>query len=681
MEIQGNPVPENHKTAAEKLKTYRQKTGADLDIDPLVTALAAAAAAPERADNEAIFDHIQPGAPDDLKTLMRDLRDQFRAGIQSNILVREKSAERLAALRAEMARQDVDGFIIPLNDEFHGEAAPAASERLKWLTGFTGSAGMAAVLKDKAAIFVDGRYTLQVRQEVDTALFTPRHVSDEPLSDWLEAEMTAGDVLAIDPWLHTETNAGNLKALSGKLGVTLKEVEPNPIDRIWENRPSEPLALVVPHLEAFAGESSADKRARIATLLETSGQDAVIHTLPDVTAWLLNIRGADLPSTPFALGFTVLHKDSTVDLYMPKEKLSADLGAHLGNAVRLHDRSDFEQGLQGLSGKQVQIDPATTSQWIVSKLEQAGARITRADDPCMLPKATKNAVELAGTRTAHIRDGAAVSKFLHWLSVKAPTGSVDELTAEAKLKNFRTEGDHFKDTSFSTISGAGPNGAIVHYRATVESNRPLENGNLYLVDRGGQYLDGTTDITRTIAVGTPTAEMKERFTLVLKGHIALARAIFPVGTTGSQLDTLARLPLWSQGLDYDHGTGHGVGSYLSVHEGPQRISKMPNSVALRPGMILSNEPGYYKTGAYGIRIENLVAVQALPKTDGAEREVLGFETLTFAPIDRHLIDTALLEATEIKWVDGYHAKVWEKISPLVSGDVKDWLEQATTPLS
>lgn len=664
----------------EKLDRYIQANKLDIHFSDLKNLLTAAAAAPERPDNDKILDHICPDAPADLMNLLVQARDTLRISIQSSVFAPEKTAKRLKSLRHAMKKQTIDGFIVPLNDEFHGEAAPAASERLKWLTGFTGSAGMAAVLAEQAAIFVDGRYTLQVCQEVDTDLFTPRHVSNEPLSAWITEHMKAGQALAYDPWLHTGNSAKSLQALADKQGITLVSVKANPIDGVWENRPPEPLALVVPHLESFSGENSPSKRERIAADLLQNGLDASVHTLPDVIAWLLNLRGADLPSTPFALGFAILHKDSTVDLYMPSEKLSSDLVPHLGNAVRIHERSDFAAGLTSLRGLKVSLDPATTSQWIITQLENSAAHIVRADDPCMLPKATKNETELNGTRAAHIRDGAAITKFLHWLSVEAPAGKVDELSAEAKLRSFRESGDNFKDLSFSTISGAGPNGAIVHYRATEASNRKLEVGNLYLVDSGGQYLDGTTDITRTIAVGTPTEEMKERFTLVLKGHIALAQAIFPTGTSGSQLDALARLPLWSRGLDYDHGTGHGVGSYLSVHEGPQRISKMPSTVALQPGMILSNEPGYYKTGEYGIRIENLVTVVEHPKTGGAERDVMNFETLTFAPIDRNVIDTSLLDDAEKAWLNGYHQAVWTKISPLVKGDVKDWLQEATAAI-
>lgn len=673
-------MSQNHSAELSELEKFAREENSDIDLNKLRTFLYAAAAAPDRADNDLIFDTVLPRRSDRLSTLLKSARDSLRQTIQQSILSPENTGKRLTALRGEMAQQNIDGFIVPLNDEFHGEAAPAASERLKWLTGFTGSAGMAVVLKDKAAIFVDGRYTLQVRQEVDLDLFTPRHVSDEPMAQWLEDNMSSGDILSYDPWLHTENSVNSLVALSSKCGLTLKGTDKNPVDLVWTDRPREPLALVVPHLEEFSGKNSAEKREEIASILEDQNTDAVVHTLPDVIAWLLNLRGADLPSTPFALGFAILHQDSTVDLYMPQEKFSSDLISHLGNSVRIHNREDFSAGLGSLSGKTVRLDPSVTSQWIVTELKKTGAKIVRGDDPCMLPKATKNKIEIVGTRTAHIRDGAAVSKFLHWLSVEAPKGSVNELSAEAKLRSFREMGDRFKDVSFSTISGAGANGAIVHYRATEKTNKTLETGTLYLVDSGGQYLDGTTDITRTIAIGTPTPEMKERFTLVLKGHIALAEAIFPVGTTGSQLDTLARAPLWRHGLDYDHGTGHGVGSYLSVHEGPQRISKMPSPVPLQPGMILSNEPGYYKTGEYGIRIENLVTVVREPKSPGAERDTLKFETLTFAPLDRALMDLSILTPSEILWVNGYHQAVREKITPLVEGDVKDWLIEATVAL-
>ncbi|MZR31266.1 M24 family metallopeptidase [Sneathiella sp. DP05] len=611
---------------------------------------------------------------------LEQIKEGLRKEIRSIVLNPLASGERLEKLREVMADQKVDGFIVPLNDEFHGEAAPAAAERLKWLTGFTGSAGFAVVLKDTAAIFVDGRYTLQVRNEVDVTLFTPRHVSEEPMSDWLSDNMPVGAKLAVDPWLHTEGNMSSLKKIAADIGITLKPVSENLIDKVWEDRPPSPLALVQPQEERFAGESSASKRNRIAAKLADNDTDAIIHTLPDVIAWLLNIRGADLPCTPFALGFAITHKDATVDLFMEERKFAANLHEHLGNMVRVHAPAEFESTLLSFKGKHVQIDPSVTSQYIVDQLTVATARISRAEDLCLLPKAIKNTVEIEGSRRAHVRDGAAVAKFLHWLSINGPTGNVDELSAEAKLRAFREVGENFRDLSFNTISGAGPNGAIVHYRASEASNRQLETGSLYLVDSGAQYLDGTTDITRTIAIGEPNAEMRKNFTLVLKGHIALARAVFPKGTTGSQLDTLARAPLWAAGLDYDHGTGHGVGSYLSVHEGPQRISKAPSTIALAPGMIISNEPGYYKTGAYGIRIENLVTVREVTPPEGAERLTYGFETLTFAPIDKALIEKSLLTDSEIAWLNGYHYDVYEKLEPQLEGDAAQWLRRATAPL-
>ena len=647
-----------------------------------VQILKAAAAAPPRGDEDLLLSRLFPRLDAENLAKISAAREEMRAQIQTDVLNRAASVERLAALRAEMARQTLDGFIIPLNDEFHGEAAPAAAERLKWLTGFTGSAGVAAVLKDRAAIFIDGRYTLQVRGEVDTTLFPPRHVSEEPMSDWLKEHMSSGQTLGVDPWLHTETGMNNLKRLTGEIGVTLASVAQNPIDAVWPDRPPQPLALVQPQTEKFAGESSASKRQRMAAHLAERKVDAAVHTLPDVVAWLLNIRGADLPCTPFALGFAILHQDATVDLFMKEMKFADGLKEHLGNMVRVWAPEEFTAALTALNGKTVQIDPMVTSQAILDRLTEGGANIIRAEDPCLLPKATKNAVEVEGMRRAHIRDGAAMAKFLHWLSANAASGDIDELAAEAKLRSFREIGENFRDLSFNTISGAGPNGAIVHYRATPASNRKLESGNLYLVDSGAQYLDGTTDITRTVAIGTPSQEMKERFTLVLKGHIALARAIFPKGTSGSQLDTLARAPLWAAGLDFDHGTGHGVGSYLSVHEGPQRISKAPSAVALQPGMVLSNEPGYYKTDAYGIRIENLVVVSEMTPPAGSERVVYGFEILTFAPIDKALVETGLMSDTEIAWLNSYHAEVRAKISPLLTGDGETltWLEQATAPL-
>ncbi|PJK31071.1 aminopeptidase P family protein [Minwuia thermotolerans] len=585
--------------------------------------------------------------------------------------------QRIGRLRAELAAQQINGFIVPRNDEHFGEWVPASAERLAWLTGFTGSAGFAIVLDDRAAVFVDGRYTLQVRDQVDLDLFEPRHITEEPAGDWLREALKAGDRLGYDPWLHTEEGLKRLAKAADAAGAALVPVDRNPVDAIWTERPAAPMAPVVPHEDRFAGRPSAEKRAEIAAELAGKGVDAAVLTLPESFAWLLNIRGGDVPRTPLPLGFAILHADAAVDLYMAPEKLSDATIAHLGGEVRRHAPGDFLDGLDRLADRTVLVDKATAVAAVTERLAAAGAKLVRGSDPTALPKARKNEAEIAGARAAHVRDGAAVTKFLAWLDAQAP-GTVDEMTAAEKLEGYRREDNLMRDLSFDTISGSGPNGAIVHYRVTEETNRTLGAGELFLVDSGAQYLDGTTDITRTVAIGEPSAEMRERFTRVLKGHIALATARFPKGTTGSQLDTLARLPLWQAGLDFDHGTGHGVGSYLSVHEGPQRISKLPNAVPLEPGMIVSNEPGYYRTGEYGIRIENLVTVVAV-ETPGGERETLGFETLTHAPIDRRLIDADLLTAAERDWLNAYHAGVRERLGAL-DADTAHWLTEATRPI-
>ncbi|MCY3831075.1 MAG: aminopeptidase P family protein [Rhodospirillaceae bacterium] len=591
----------------------------------------------------------------------------------------ERSAGRVAALRALLAQDGLQGFVVPRADEHQGEYVPPGAERLAWLTGFTGSAGLAIVLAEKAAIFVDGRYTLQVGDQIDPAVFEVRHVTDEPAAAWLRESLSGGGRLGYDPWLHTADGAARLRAACEAVGAELAPVAENPIDRLWEDRPSRPDAPFESHPPELAGETSAGKRAALANKLAERGVEAAVLTLPDSIAWLLNIRGRDVPRTPFPLSFAILRNDATVALFAPAGKIDAALARHLGDGVAVEPPDAFEAALGGFAGRKVLADPASAADRIFRVLDEAGALVERGADPCQMPKACKNAVELEGARNAHRRDGAALTRFLAWLAREAPGGAVDEIAAADRLEGFRRESNLLRDLSFDTISGAGPNGAIVHYRVTPETNRRLEPGALYLVDSGGQYADGTTDVTRTVAIGAPTAAMRRHFTLVLKGHIALATARFPEGTTGSQIDALARLALWADGLDYDHGTGHGVGSYLSVHEGPQRISKLPNSVALKPGMIVSNEPGYYRTGEYGIRIENLVAVQEV-EVAGAERPMLGFETLTLAPIDRALIDRALLTADETGWVDGYHARVRETIGPLVDPDTAAWLEEATRPL-
>ena len=591
----------------------------------------------------------------------------------------DRSAVRVAALRRLLAQDGLQGFAIPRADEHQGEYVPPHAERLAWLTGFTGSAGMAIVLAQKAAIFVDGRYTLQVGSQIDQAVFEVRHIAEQPASAWLRESLSGGGQLGYDPWLHTAQGAARLRTACTAVGAELVPVPKNPIDRLWQDRPGRPDAPFEIHPPELAGETSADKRSALAEELVARGVEAAVLTLPDSIAWLLNIRGRDVPRTPFPLSFAILRNDGGVSLFAAAGKVDGALAQHLGDSVTVEPPDAFEAALAGFAGRKVLVDPATAADRIFQVLAAAGALVEREADPCQLPKACKNAVELEGARNAHRRDGAALTRFLAWLAREAPGGGVDELAAADRLERYRRDSNLLRDLSFDTISGAGPNGAIVHYRVTPETNRKLEPGTLYLVDSGGQYPDGTTDVTRTVAIGAPTDEMRRRFTLVLKGHIALARARFPAGTTGSQLDTLARMALWADGLDYDHGTGHGVGSYLSVHEGPQRISKAPNSIALQPGMIVSNEPGYYRTGHYGIRIENLVAVRELD-LDGAERTMLGFETLTLAPIDRSLIDRGLLTAEEAAWVDGYHARVRERIGPLVDPETAAWLEEATRPL-
>ncbi len=591
-------------------------------------------------------------------------------------------ADRLARLRAELTARGLDAFLVPRSDEHQGEYVPARADRLAWLTGFTGSAGMAAVAADRAAVFVDGRYTLQAEAEVDGALYAYRHIAEQPVTDWIAEALSAGQRLGYDPWLVTPAQLARYRAACDKAGVELVAADGNPVDAVWPDQPGPPLAPVTLLDDGFTGESSADKRRRIGRELAGAGDDAVVLTAPDSIAWLFNVRGGDVPFTPFALSFAILRADGGAKWFIDSRKLSKEITGALDAEIDVRGPDELGPALDRLGEEKltVRADPATAAAWIHDRLRAAGAVISAKDDPCQLAKACKNARQMQGMRDAHLRDGVAVTRFLAWLAEETPSGNVTEIAAADRLEAFRREHDLFRDLSFPTISGAGPNGAIVHYRVTPETDRRLEAGSLYLVDSGAQYPDGTTDITRTIAIGTPSDDMRRHFTLVLKGHIGLARSVFPVGTTGSQLDVLARQSLWRDGLDYDHGTGHGVGSYLSVHEGPQRISKMPNKVALRPGMVISNEPGYYRNGAYGIRIENLVLVVA---ADGAAGDAgyLGFETLTLAPIDRALIDVSLLNASEIAWLDAYHARVLEALLPSLPAPVASWLETATAPLA
>ena len=606
---------------------------------------------------------------------------------------------RLAALRQELARPDasgkrLDGFVVPISDEHMSEYVGSYAQRLEWLTGFGGSAGTAVVLADAhaqpgAAIFVDGRYTLQVRDQVDARLYAYESLAETSPAKWLAAHGPEGARIGYDPWLHGRHWVEAAGKLLAARGITLVAVAANPIDAVWADRPAPSPAAAVPHDLAYAGVSSKVKRAGVAAWLGREKLDACVIAALDSVAWLLNIRGSDVARTPVALSFVIAHADGTADLFIAPEKVTPELAQHLGNAVRVRGRGEFEGALAALKGKRVGVDPERSVAAIHAALK--GADIVEARDPCVLAKAIKNRREQAGHRAAQARDGAAVARFLHWLEGEAPRGHVTELSAAEALHAFRAADPGLRDISFDTISAAGPNGAHCHYRVSEETNRILAPNSVYLVDSGGQYADGTTDITRTVWVGhpdnggrAPPAEVKDRFTRVLKGHIALALAVFPQGTNGSQLDTLARQHLWAAGLDYAHGTGHGVGAFLAVHEGPQRIAKSAGGQAgtgeaLCAGMIISNEPGYYKAGEYGIRIENLVLVERR-EIAGAEGDYLGFETLTLVPIDRALVDVALLSPQERGWWNAYHARVREVLAPQLSGAALAWLEGACAPL-
>jgi Xaa-Pro aminopeptidase len=591
-------------------------------------------------------------------------------------------APRLAALRAELKGRGLDGFIVPRADEHQGEYVPKRAERLSWLTAFTGSAGAAVVLTDKAAVFVDGRYTLQVRQQTDTKLFEPRDLVDEGPAGWIATALPKGAKLGYDAWLHTQAGVEALRAAAEKAGGSLVALDSNPIDAVWKDQPAAPTAKAIIQDMSLAGENAEAKRTRIAEDVKGQGADAAVLTMPDSICWLLNIRGGDVPHTPFALSFAIQNSDGSVDLFMDERKSSPALVKHLGNAVRLRETQAFAPALDALKGKTVIADPGTAASAIFDRLVKAGARVKRAPDPVQLPKACKNPVEIEGARKAHVRDGAAVSNFLAWLAREAPNGHLTEIDAAKALEGYRARTGSLRDLSFDSISGAGSNGAVVHYRVTNSTNRPIRNDEIFLIDSGGQYPDGTTDITRTVIVGKANDEMKDRFTRVLKGHIALATVRFPEGTTGAALDVLARRSLWEIGCDYDHGTGHGVGSYLSVHEGPQNISKRHVTQVLKPGMICSNEPGYYKTDAYGIRIENLIVVSEAKPVPGGDpqRKFMTFETITLAPIELGLVATQLLSEGERQWLNAYHARVRETLLPLVDAETRPWLEQATRAL-
>ena len=589
-------------------------------------------------------------------------------------------AKHLPRVRARMAEQGLDGMLVPHEDEHQNEYLPAANDRLAWVSGFTGSAGAGVVLKDRAAVFADGRYTVQVRAQVDAGQFEILDLVEGGVPAYLE-RAPKGAVIGYDPRLHSPDALAVLKKAAAKAGAELKPVEVNPVDQAWgEERPAQPMAPVTPHDDQYAGESSASKRARIGAAVAKAGADATVLTAPSSIAWLFNIRGGDVIRTPLPLSQAIVKTDGTARLFMDPRKITNELPGWLGDAVTLEAPEALDGALDALAGQKVLIDPGQSSAWYFDRLDAAGATVVRGMDPCTLPRAQKNAVEIEGSRQAHIRDGAALSRFLHWVATTAQETLPDEREVAETLERFREETGALKDLSFDTIAGAGPNGALPHYKPVTRTIRRMEKGSLLLVDGGGQYLDGTTDVTRTMAVGEPTADQRRMFTLVLKGHIAMAVVRFPAGTTGHQLDAMARYPLWMQGFDYDHGTGHGVGSYLGVHEGPQRIAKAVNSQPLLTGMILSNEPGYYREGHWGIRIETLQVVTPPEPIPGGERPMHGFEQLTLAPLDRKLIDVALLTADERAYVDSYHAEVLAKVGPLLEGEAKAWLEAACAPL-
>jgi Xaa-Pro aminopeptidase len=592
---------------------------------------------------------------------------------------RAESAHRVAELRTELKRRSLTGFVVPRADRQQNEYLPPSEERLAWLTGFTGSAGAAVVLIDKAAVFVDGRYTVQADAQIDKAVFSIEHLVDTPPGQWLAQNAKTGDRIGYDPWLHTTEGVERLKQACADAGAELVALGSNPIDALWRNRPAPPSNPVTLRDIKLAGESAADKLKRVRAELDKVKADALVVSDPQNVAWTFNIRGSDIAHTPLALAFALIPREGRPRLYVDPKKLDNAFRHALEDSADIRTPDDLTSDLAGLKDKSVRLDQASAVEALSQIVSDSGGKPVRAADPITLMKAVKNHAEIAGTRAAHLRDGAAMTRFLAWLDREAPKGQLTEIDAVAALESFRRDTGLLKDVSFPTISGAGPNAAIVHYRVTRETNRKLGLNELFLIDSGAQYEDGTTDITRTIAIGQATDEMRDRFTRVLKGHIAIATAVYPENTSGAQLDSLARVALWQAGLDFDHGTGHGVGSYLSVHEGPARISKL-GTVPLRRGMILSNEPGYYKTAAFGIRIENLVLVIAAPEPAGAEKPLNAFETLTLAPIDRRLVDTALLTAKERHWLDSYHARVHAEIAPLVDADTRVWLAAATRAL-
>ncbi len=656
----------------------RERTGKT--VTEVRSLIAGVLAAPEDVDPDLWLGLVAESPDDDLAQQLRALKQDLAKRTSSGLEV-PAPAWRLKALRDELRRTGLDGVVVPHADEHQDEMLPLRSERLAWLTGFSGSAGIAVVLSDKAAIFVDGRYTLQVRTQVNGADYEFRHVMNEPPSDWIAAHL-AGGRLGYDPWLHGRVEVDMFRDAANKAGGVLVPCASNPVDQIWTNQPPPPLSPVRVHPLEFAGETAASKIDRIAETLTAKGRDGAVISDPTSIAWLLNIRGGDLPGTPVCLGFAIIRKDGSVSLFADRRKFTREAVAWLPDNVAVQSPDELADGLAQLAanGANIVVDRQSGAAWLHECIEAAGGTAVVEQDPCALPRAIKNATEVSGMANCHVRDGAALATFLCWLDRSTRPGSnetVDEMTAERVLETCRRRVDGYRGNSFDTISGFGPNGAVVHYRSSDATNRTFEAGSLYLVDSGGQYPDGTTDVTRTIAIGEPREEHQSHFTAVLKGHIAIATARFPKGTTGAAIDTLARTPLWKLGADYDHGTGHGVGSHLGVHEGPQNISKRGHT-ALEPGMVLSNEPGYYRAGAWGIRIENLVVVEE--DNEPGERPMLRFSTLTRAPIDRRLVNADDLSDEEADWLDAYHADVRETLKPLVDPGTAAWLDDVTRPI-
>ncbi len=667
----------------DRLAALLAEQGCTMGIGEVEEIAAGVAAAPDRPRSTAWMRLIVPKPTAETRRLLSSMVTEHRALANVSTASREERRERLVRFRDHLSENGLDGFIVPHADAHQSEQLSARDERLAWLTGFTGSAGTAIVIADGAALFVDGRYTVQAPTQVDTDVWDLHHMIEIPPAAWLATNAGAERRIGYDPWLHTPLQVERFRSACKAAGAELVAIDDNPVDAIWTDRPHAPFAPIELHPDRFAGRSAVEKRTEVAESLMRDHHHAVILSSPDTIAWMLNIRGGEVPYTPVALAFAILFENGSVTLFVDPRKLARGVRAALGNEVSVEHPGRFGPALDqlGADARRVRIMADITPAWVVDRLRTAGAEVVAGSDPCALPKACKREDELDGIRAAHRRDGVALCRFLSWLDVALVNGGVTEMEAAERLETFRNTGGYYRGPSFGTISAAGDHGAIVHYRATPSTDCRLAPDSLYLVDSGGQYLDGTTDVTRTVVVGTPSEEMRTRFTLVLKGHIAIASVRFPKGTTGPQIDTLARLALWQAGLDYDHGTGHGVGHYLNVHEGPQRIAKLPNQVALAPGMVVSNEPGYYKTGAYGIRIENLVVVIDCGIPEGGDRDLLGFETLTLAPIDLRLIKSEMLTAFERRWLNEYHARVRDTVMPIVDAHTAAWLDSATRTIT